>query len=102
MKTTNKYTSALEALLIANEAVMKAEIAFEEKKASIIQTSKAYEGCTNDKQRGAVIIDEAATEIKSIRKAELAKLRAASAATIAEVEWKSEKYDIMATVKVMA
>jgi hypothetical protein len=102
MKTTEGYVKALKELGDANEALMNAEIALEEKKAAIIQTSKTYEACTNEKQRNACILDEAATEIKAMRKAELAKLRATKECNIAEIMWKSEKCDILATVKVIA
>jgi len=102
MKTSNHLVETVRLLADANEELTKAEIALEEKKADFINNSGTYGACTNDKQRTAFFAENCATEIKLVRKFEAKREKANVEKEIAEIEWKSEKYDIMAKVGVIA
>jgi multidrug resistance efflux pump len=98
MISTKKLVEAIQSLAEANENLTTAEIALEEKKATIIQTDKEYDACTNEKQRSACLLDKCANEMKQVRRYTLLKMAAASKKEVAEIIWKSEKYDIMLKV----
>lgn len=102
MITTKGMVDSLKNLQLANEEFTKAEIALEERKADIINNDKGYLACTNDKQRTAFFAENCATEIKLVRKFEAKKVKASFEKEIAEVEWKSEKYDIMSKVGIVS
>ena len=98
MKTKDKLIEAMKNLADTIEAYNVAEIEYEEAKREIILNDATYGAAKNEHVRNAYLAEKLAKEEAKLNKVAFEKRRETLARDIAEVEWKSEKYDIMLSV----
>ena len=94
----NELLDAIRDLDSATELYLKAEKKYEEEKMHIVLNDSVYGAAKNAEVRNAYLADKLKIEMIVLEKAAAEKRRCTVVKEMAEVCWKSEKYDIMLKV----
>jgi len=98
MKTAEIYTKSIQQLGEATEAYLEAEAKYEKAKGDIILEDAEYQVLKNEGQRKAYITEKLKEEQELVDATAKEKRHQTVINAMAEVAWKSEKYDIMLKV----